>query len=936
VKSRSWRDDLAWLVGGTVLQFALQRLSEWATAEQGAQELAAALAKHRLFFAREILAVVLVFLLVRIVRGLLDFRGIDLAGWLRSSALMLVLAAALPVVAHLDQILALLASQLPPSVSDAQAAIVKSGLYGFFSRSLLYRWALDLLGVLLALLSIRASAFEKPDLVAARQATSAGDHGRAGELYLKVGDVGRAKKAFRKAKAHPRVAALELREGNAAEAAALYEKAGPAFALEASRAWQTAGNPGAASSTLAAAVADARASSRWDRLAEAAELSGDQRALEEAYRRMADIQTSGPGKVSLFRRAGDAAAAWGNSLGAAEAYRMANEPALAAPFYLQAGRPAEAQRDFERAGDLAQSAAAAATSGNQRMAHELRARDAEARGESGKAAEEWLEAGFPDRAAAMFERAGQVGQAATAFRDAGRLDRAAPLFQRSGDLESAAAAWEACGQAERAAHLYRDVGQLEKAAALFQAVGRFAEAAATMEQSGAFMEAIPHYVRGGRKLDAARCALLAGHRDLAWESLMSVPRSAAGVPEFFLDLAEAHLREGEASDAVHVLRESLGQAPVDLASVARHEALARALEANGDLAGAADRLGRIAAFDPFYAGAAERQAELAVRARETQQPTPFDTKAPFSLPPVALTSSGPLQTLQASMPAPAAAAPVAAAPVPGAQGALALLDDPSVRYEIVSELGRGGMGVVHKALDRKLDRFVALKILPSTLWGDDVAMRYFDREAKAIATLEHPNVVALYDYGLGFGSAYLAMEYLDGPNLQKLMKSDPARIREHWRDWFVQASRGVAAAHAKGILHRDLKPANLMLDRRDTLRILDFGLARPVGDSGMTSKLIGTPAFLPPEVLRGESPSPASDVYSLGATFYTLATGRWPYVGDDVLVARLERDPDDPRPYAPFLSEDESAIMMKALARFRPERYEDAGHLLEALLSLEG
>jgi serine/threonine protein kinase len=161
------------------------------------------------------------------------------------------------------------------------------------------------------------------------------------------------------------------------------------------------------------------------------------------------------------------------------------------------------------------------------------------------------------------------------------------------------------------------------------------------------------------------------------------------------------------------------------------------------------------------------------------------------------------------------------------------------------------------------------------------------------------------------------------------------RIREHWRDWFVQAARGIAAAHSKGILHRDIKPANLMLDRRGTLRILDFGLARPVGDSGMTSKLIGTPAFLPPEVLRGESPSPASDVYSLGATFYTLATGRWPYVGDDVLVARLERDPDDPHPYAPFLSEGEAAILMKALARFRPERYEDAGQLLEALLCLE-
>jgi eukaryotic-like serine/threonine-protein kinase len=933
VRTRSWKDDLTWLISGTVLQFALQRLSEWALAEQGTQELAATLVKYRLFLAREILAVLLFFLLVRIVRGLLDFRGIDLAGWLKSSALMLILAAAMPIVAHLDQILGLLASQLPPSVGDARAAIVKLALYGLFAQSLLYRWALDLVGVLLALLSIRGSSQEQPDLVAARQATSAGDHVRAGELYLKLGDVDEAKKAFRKGRAHSRVAALELRAGKAAEAASLYEKAGPAFAFEASRAWQTAGNAAAAAKALTVAAADARASFRWDRLAEAAELAGDNRTLEEACRRLAENQTVGPGRLSMFRRAGDAAVAWGNALGAAEAYRMANEPALAGDFYQKAGRPADAHREFERAGDLPKAAAAAAATGNQKAAHELRARDAEARSETERAAEEWLAAGLFDRAAAMFERAGQAGKAATAYRDAGRPDRAAPLFQRSGDLQNAAAAWEASGQAERAAQLYRHVGRLDKAAALYQAVGRLAEAAATLEQSGAFLEAIPLYVRAGRKLDAARCALLSGHRDLAWENLMSVPRNEAGAPEFFLELAEAHLRVDEASDAVHILRELLGPAAVEKTTFALHEALARALEANGDLAGAADRLGRIAAIDPAYAGAAERQAALALRVQEEQRLAPVETAAPFSVPPASLSSSGPLQKLQASMATPAVAT---AGFGSGASGPLATFSDPSVRYEIVSELGRGGMGIVHKALDRKLDRFVALKILPSALWGDDVAMRYFEREAKAIAGLEHPNVVALYDFGHGFGSAYLAMEYLDGPNLQKVLKGEPARVREHWREWFIQASRGVAAAHAKGILHRDLKPANLMLDRHGTLRILDFGLARPVGDSGMTSKLIGTPAFLPPEVLRGESPSPASDVYSLGATFYTLATGRWPYVGDDVLVARLERDPDDPRPYAPFLTEDEATILMKALSRFRPERYPDAGELLGALLSLEG
>ena len=290
------------------------------------------------------------------------------------------------------------------------------------------------------------------------------------------------------------------------------------------------------------------------------------------------------------------------------------------------------------------------------------------------------------------------------------------------------------------------------------------------------------------------------------------------------------------------------------------------------------------------------------------------------------------------LPPPGVTAPVYAPPslMLGVSKGFTTPETPETRYEILSELGRGGMGVVHKAMDKKLDRLVALKILPWQLRGDETAMRYFKREAKAIAALKHPNIVALYDYGEGFGSLYLAMEYLEGPNLQRLLKTDHERVRKNWRGWFVQATRGVAAAHAKGLLHRDLKPANLILDEHGTLRILDFGLALPQADAGGTSKLIGSPAFFPPEVLRGEMPSPASDVYSLGAAFYTLATGRWPYVGDDVLVARLERDPDDPRPYAPFLNEEEIEILMKTLARYRPERYPDGGELLAALLSLEG
>ena len=935
MKSRDWKDDLVWLIGGTVLQFALQRLGDWAQAEQGSQQVAAFLVQNPLvlFGARAALAGVLAVFLIRVVQGLLDFRGIAFGEWLRSSALLLVISGAFVVFAHLDQSLGLLARVFGDPFVEAAGAVTQTAAYRKLLEAPVLRLVLDLLGLFLALFSFRADPSyrslpsTRTDNQAARRLGRAGDHVRAGELYLKAGNVAKAKKAFRNGKAHSRLAVLELREGRSAEAATLFERAGPSFALEASRAWNDAGDPEAASRALVIAVADARTSFRWDRLAEAAEASGDLRALEEACRKLADLESPGPSRSTLYRRAAEAAAASGSPLAAADAFILASEPLRAAEQYVIARRLPDAAREFERAGEFGRAAEALRAMGGEREAHQLLARDAESKGEFPRAAEEWVMGGSFERAAILFERSGLARQAAAAFLDAGKPGRAAPLFARAGDVQRAAQAFEASGQADRAAPLYHQAGELEKAASLYQASGRAAEAAEVLEQAGRFQEAVVLYGRAGRKLDAAKCALRSGHRDLAWENLAAVPRSAPGAAAFFLELAEAHLAVDEPRDAIHILREFLGTSPVGLENLPLHETLARAYEGVGDLRAAVDRLAVIAAVDPSYREAAERRQRLAALIDPLESPLGAPEAGPFSLPPAALAPDRPPSPLRAAQ-LPAAA--------PGAMPgpSLANLSDPSMRYEILAELGRGGMGIVHKALDRKLDRFVAIKVLPVTLWGDETGFRYLEREAKAIATLDHPNIVALYDYGEGFGGAYLAMEFLDGPNLQALLKSEPERVRSHWHEWFVQAARGVAAAHAKGILHRDLKPANLMLDRHGTLRILDFGLARPEAGA-VTSKLIGTPAFFPPEVLRGEAPSTAGDVYSLGGTFYTLATGRWPYVGDDVLVARLDRDPDDPRPYAPFLSDAEVAVLMKALARFRPERYPDGGELLAALLSLE-
>ncbi len=939
---RTWKDDLPSLILALAAQLGLVRAVDWARANESTHELARSLVENRFYWAPQIGSLLVVFLFGRLLVNVLNLRGVAIGEWLRSSAILLVLGLGCLAAAHLDQILEI-AADLTGAAALVSAArdVGASSFSSLLGRTATLRFGIDLVGLLFCLLAVRLGKPSNADAVLARRHASSKDWVRAGDAYLKAGDVRRARRTFRKGRAWARLAALEMRDGNPAEAARLYQDAGDAYLWEASRAWAAAGAASAAEQTGLKALQLARTGMRWDRLAEIAEALGDHGALAEACRRLAEASPTGPVRSALWKRAGEGYRMAGRPGEAAEAFRAAQEYLLAGELFVESGRSTEAVQSFEKSGALTKAALAAARAGDEKAAQELLAREAEARGDLVGAADAWRRSGQPLRAAGFYEKAGEFVKAADAWKDAGRPERAAVLYQKGGAAVAAAEAFEATAQHEKAASLYMELKQYDKAAPLFRAAGRLPAAAAALQAGRQYDEAAQLFNRTGRSLEAARCALLGGRREKAWEYLTSVPRNDEGLGELFHDLARAHLAAREPEDAVHVLREFLPRGPVEAENLPLHMTLLEALRASGD-SGEGVELGRIAAYDPSVLKGAPPASPVAYAdASSDMKMPPALIRTPAvhkSGPYAAFTRSPvtqPVQPPRLTIASPASMPPQAPAVAPFRTGS-GLPETPEERYEIMSELGRGGMGVVHKALDRKLDRFVAVKILPWQLRGDETAMRYFKREAKAIAALKHPNIVALYDYGDGFGSLYLAMEYLEGPNLQKLIKKEPERIRKNWRSWFVQATRGIAAAHAKGILHRDLKPANLILDEHGTLRILDFGLALPQADAGGTSKLIGSPAFFPPEVLRGEMPSPASDVYSLGAAFYTLATGRWPYVGDDVLVARLERDPDDPRPYAPFLNEEEVRILMKSLARHRPDRYPDGGELLAALLSLEG
>jgi len=269
-----------------------------------------------------------------------------------------------------------------------------------------------------------------------------------------------------------------------------------------------------------------------------------------------------------------------------------------------------------------------------------------------------------------------------------------------------------------------------------------------------------------------------------------------------------------------------------------------------------------------------------------------------------------------------------------------LMPDPKKRvgkYVLVRSLGSGGMGFVMQAYDTILQRWAALKFLKSI--GDDKARAYFDREARIAGQLNHPNIAAIYEVGEHESSPYIAMQFIEGENLQSARKgmARPQIVRT-----LREASEAVDYAHRQGVIHRDLKPSNLMLDRSGRVFVMDFGLSkhtevggRSAGLSG-TNLVLGTPAYMPPEQARGElkSVDAQSDVYSLGATLYEMLTGLPPFVSEStaqILLQVLNVDPLPPRKFVADLPRDLETIVLKCLEKDKTRRYSNAAELADDL-----
>jgi serine/threonine protein kinase/class 3 adenylate cyclase len=293
-------------------------------------------------------------------------------------------------------------------------------------------------------------------------------------------------------------------------------------------------------------------------------------------------------------------------------------------------------------------------------------------------------------------------------------------------------------------------------------------------------------------------------------------------------------------------------------------------------------------------------------------------------------------------PAPAGSDPTAEFPVPPDAEATEL-SGVFGRYTILRRLGKGGMGRVYLARDSQLDRLVALKV-PHLEGGDRANVRErFHREARAAATLHHPNICPVYDVGQVGDVPYLTMAYIEGQPLNEWARTS-ARSLAELIDVVRKVALALDEAHNRGIIHRDLKPSNILIDQRGEPVVMDFGLARRLhlpDEARLTCPglLMGTPAYMPPEAVLGqEQSSPAGDIYSLGVLLYELAAGRCPFAGPiAVVLAQVACDtPPPPSTHRPGLDPRVDAICAKAMARAAGDRFASMAEFAQALAGLSG
>ena len=474
-------------------------------------------------------------------------------------------------------------------------------------------------------------------------------------------------------------------------------------------------------------------------------------------------------------------------------------------------------------------------------------------------------------------KAGEHGASGDLYRKLARFGEAGKSYYAAADYPAAAEAFRAAGEIEPAADAYAQCQKYTDAATCYGLVGKKDKQAEMLEKAGDAFEAGKLFAEL-HEIDAAiRLLQQIGAEDSHYGEACSI-------------LGRMFQEKGMHSLSVKKFEEAAGSDTVTRANVDAFYELARANERKGDIPGAIDIYERILSFDYHF-----RDVGTCLERCKAQRQKPSEDTAPPQ------TTPGVIPTTQK-------------------------------RYEIVRELGRGGMGVVYLARDSTLEREVAYKVLPEGLRGNANALKNFLREAKAAAQLNHPNIVTVYDAGESEHGLYMAMELVEGTTLKEILRQRGAVSANAAVYILRQMASALHYAHGRKVVHRDIKTANTMWTTEKHVKIMDFGLAKLMEEvRNATTMISGTPFYMSPEQTLGRDVDHRTDLYSLGVTLFELCTGELPFQKGNVPYHHVHSPPPDPRSLKAEIPEGLSNIILRCLQKAPAERFQSAKELLDEL-----
>lgn len=623
---------------------------------------------------------------------------------------------------------------------------------------------------------------------------------------------------------------------------------------------------------------------------------------------------------------------WGESLfmlgryrDAADLYESHQMYNRAGEAYEKAGMATAAAEVYNRVGAFDSSFKALLDSGQEDLAEIEKAKSMVQKGDYTQAAIIFEQAEKFVLAAETYEKVDMPIKAAKCYLKAGNHSVAAELFLTAGREEGALLCYQEMGDFQKAAQLAAHLGYRDKQAYYLEKSGQYTAAARSFLMIGAIDKAVANLKRVGFNSpeEVTECQQVLNillEQDRTREALACAYGMLDGktptplIAPLLFSLARIHDRMSQSGKAASMAIKAAKLSGNNREYVMYAKKMARAIGVN---------------FSPKLV-ANPVAAKVAASSQAPPVRQPVKQAVPQTQPVAAL-----IEKKKPPLDDPSGAKLETTRTLDDFSVYDITHDGPLTRYQILREIGRGGMGRVYKAVDRKLKRKVALKMLHPELNKEPQILLFFRREARAIAALNHANIVNLYDAGMQKGCFYMIMEFVDGLTLDKLQTKHPEVVQK-WFLWiWMEVCKGLNYAHEEGILHRDIKPTNIMVTKNRSVKILDFGLAKQLKDSSMTRQGWGTPAFMAPELFYGERSTLTSDIYALGATFYLLASGKVPNFGEDP----AKKFVGDGLPIAPHkldssISPQISEIIMKCLYLQPHLRYSSVNKLMSELRKL--